>query len=432
MAWRSWALPGLRMKRWAILMLFGLMVADAGGGLLALVLARPNILGRWVLAAPWLSAGMLIGGAALVALGLARIVGNAAEALRPETPLVEALVDARARRRGPRIVAIGGGTGLASLLRGLKVRTEQLTAIVTVADDGGSSGRLRSELGLPAPGDLRNCLVALAPEERLLTELFAYRFGGDAGLGGHSFGNIFLAALAGVAGDLHRAVQLSSRVLAIRGTVLPATLADITLVARMEDGSTVRGESAITQATSAIQQLWCEPSAPPALAEAVQAIEQAELIVLGPGSLFTSLVPHLLIPELAEALRRSKAPKLYVCNVMTQPGETDGFSASDHVAVLERYGGPGLVQAVLANEAMPQKLLARYQAQGQLPVALDHEALEAMGVRCVRGAFLEEAEVVRHAPNALANSILACWEQLGKGTPRGASRASGPLGGLVP
>lgn len=431
MRWRAWALPGLRVKRWASLMILGLLVAELGAAAVAVQWVRPSTWGAWGPAVPVLGVGALLLGAVLLALGLTRIVANSAKALKPETPLVEALVDARARRMGPRIVAIGGGTGLSSLLRGLKHHTELLTAIVTVADDGGSSGRLRSELGLPAPGDLRNCLVALAPEERVLTELFAYRFEGDSGLGGHSFGNLFLAALAGVAGDLHRAARLSSRVLAIRGRVLPATLADLTLVAQMEDGTEVRGESAISKAPSAIQQLWCEPSAPTALPEAVRAIEEAELVVLGPGSLYTSLVPHLLIPELAEALRRSKAPKVYVCNVMTQPGETDGFSAADHVAVLERYGGPGLVQAVLVNTALPQKLLARYAAQQQMPVQVDEAELQGRGLALIKGAFLEEGEQVRHAPGPLALSILEAWEQLSKASSLG-RRPTGPLGQLLP
>ncbi|MFP5502864.1 MAG: uridine diphosphate-N-acetylglucosamine-binding protein YvcK, partial [Candidatus Sericytochromatia bacterium] len=359
----------------------------------------------------WASLAFAMGTAA-AAVGLTRVIAEVVEVLQPNTNLTEAMYQRRSLRRGPKVVAIGGGTGLSTLLRGLKEYSDNITAIVTVADDGGSSGRLREELGVLPPGDIRNCLIALAREERLLTDLFRFRFPGETGLGGHSFGNLFLAAMTGIAGDLMKAIQYSSRVLAVRGQVIPATMAQMTLVARFKDGSVVRGESNITAKRMAITEMWCEPGSPAALPEAIRAIEEADAIILGPGSLYTSLVPHLPIPGLREALLASRAPRLYVCNVMTQPGETDGFAASDHVAVLHRFGGEGLCQSVLVNEALPWRLLEKYKAKDQHPVTLDWETLVAMGVTPVRGAFIDEAEAVRHNPSLLAAAIMTWWEAL--------------------
>lgn len=402
---RTWALPGMRIKRWLFTALAGVLVmnasvawavydwlspADRGGGWAVLLLA----FGVWV-----------------VVVGLTRIIALVVEVLKPGAQLVDAVYASRARKRGPRIVAIGGGTGLATLLRGLKNYTDNLTAVVTVADDGGSSGRLRQELGVLPPGDIRSCLTALAGEERLLTDLFGFRFPGDRGLGGHAFGNLFLAALIGVTGDPLRAIQAACRVLAVRGTVVPATAEMMTLYARFEDGTVVEGESNITAWRRRVTDMWCAPASPAAVPAALRAIEEADLVIIGPGSLYTSLVPHLLVPELRAALRKASAPLLYVCNVMTQPGETDGFSASDHVRVLLRYGGDGLVQHVLVNEAPPARLRAAYEAQAQFPVELDWEVLQALGVGPLRGAFVEEGEVVRHHPGLLAAAIMTWWEK---------------------
>lgn len=402
---RTWALPGMRIKRWLFTVLVGVLVmnasvawavydwltpADRGGGFAVLSLS----FGVWI-----------------VIVGMMRVIALVVEVLQPGAQLVDAVYANRARKRGPKLVAIGGGTGLATLLRGLKGYTDNLTAIVTVADDGGSSGRLRQELGMLPPGDIRNCLTALAGEERLLTDLFGFRFPGDRGLGGHAFGNLFLAALIGVTGDPLRAIQAACRVLAVRGTVVPATPEMMTLYARFEDGTVVEGESNITAWRRRVTDMWCAPASPAAVPAALKAIEEADAIIIGPGSLYTSLVPHLLVPELREALRKAQAPLLYVCNVMTQPGETDGFTASDHVRVLLRYGGEGLVQHVLVNEAPPARLRAAYEAQSQFPVELDWEALRAIGVEPLRGAFLEEGEVVRHHPGLLAAAIMTWWEK---------------------
>jgi uncharacterized cofD-like protein len=308
-------------------------------------------------------------------------------------------------RRRPRIAALGGGTGLASLLRGLKREPLDLTAIVTVADDGGSSGRLRRELGVLPPGDIRNCLVALADDESLLGTLFQHRFS-DGGLSGHSFGNLFLAALAEVTGSFDLAIQECSRVLKIRGRVLPSTLESISLWAeRMAGGPPVNGETAIGEGDGPCRRVWLEPE-PRAHGPAVQAVEEADLVLLGPGSLFTSVLPHLAVPEIARAVAGARGRRAYICNVMTQPGETDGFDAAGHLdRVLDAV--PGGVDMILVHEGRLDPHWVRvYAAKGQHPVAADHRRLEAMGVRVVAADLADRGRMVRHSPEALAAALL--------------------------
>jgi uncharacterized cofD-like protein len=310
--------------------------------------------------------------------------------------------------RRPRIAALGGGTGLASLLRGLKRAPVDLTAIVTVADDGGSSGRLRRELGVLPPGDIRNCLVALADDESLMGPLFQHRFV-DGDLAGHAFGNIFLAALSAVTGSFDLAIQESSRVLNIRGRVLPSTLAQISLWAERANGEAVCGETNITGGRGACRRVWLEPE-PRAHPPALEAIAEADLVLLGPGSLFTSVLPHLAVPELAEAVARAPGRRAYVCNVMTQPGETDGFDAADHVErVLEAV--PGGVDLVVVHDGpLDPDVAAIYAAQGQEPVSIDADRLQALGVGLVTGDIAEVHSVVRHAPEALAEILVRMVE----------------------
>lgn len=304
----------------------------------------------------------------------------------------------------PRIAALGGGTGLAALLRGMKRAPVDLTAIVTVADDGGSSGRLRRELGVLPPGDIRNCLVALADDESLMGRLFQHRFA-DGDLSGHPFGNLFLAALTEVTGGFDLAVSECSRVLKIRGEVLPSTLAQIRLWAERADGEVVSGETRIAAGVGACRRVWLDPQ-PPAHPPAVEAVLRADLVLLGPGSLFTSVLPHLAIPELADALARTRALRVYVCNVMTQPGETDGFDAADHVArVLEAVPG-GVDVAVVHDGPLDPVAAAHYLAQDQEPVAPAMEHLQELGVRVVAADLAEAGTVVRHSPDALARVLL--------------------------
>jgi uncharacterized cofD-like protein len=309
--------------------------------------------------------------------------------------------------RGPRIVAIGGGTGLSVLLSGLKQHSSNLTAVVTVADDGGSSGLLRSGLGVLPPGDIRSCLVALADDESLMSRLFQYRFPQEGGLQGHSFGNLFVAALAEVTGDFERAVQESTTVLNVRGRVLPATLQSVTLHAELQGGERVAGESSITASERLPRRVWLDPGRPRALPQALEAIATADLVVLGPGSVYTSIVPNLLIPDVREALKRSRARVVYVCNVMTQPGETDGYTAADHLGVLCRHGAAGLIDDVLVNDtAVSRDLAAAYQAEGAVPVVADDQALAALGVRVVHARLAHEGDFFRHDSARLAEAVL--------------------------
>ncbi|MEB3262847.1 MAG: gluconeogenesis factor YvcK family protein, partial [Synechococcus sp.] len=320
-----WLQPGLVVKRWVLTSGLGLVLALLGAAVWAdlkpiywTIETLTWLLGQLTQVLPRGFTGplVLLLGVALVLWGQSRSFGSIQRALAPEkdTVLVDALVAQRRLNRGPSIVAIGGGTGLSTLLSGLKRYSSNLTAIVTVADDGGSSGVLRRELGVQPPGDIRNCLAALAREEPLLTRLFQYRFRAGSGLEGHSFGNLFLSALTAITGSLEAAITASSRVLAVQGQVVPATTADVRLWAELENGERIEGESRIGHAPSPIVRLGCIPERPPALPRAIEAIAHADLIVLGPGSLYTSLLPNLLVPELVAAIARSRAPRLYICN----------------------------------------------------------------------------------------------------------------------
>ncbi len=314
------------------------------------------------------------------------------------------------RAAGPSLVAIGGGSGLAVLLRGLKQvmrEPEQLTAVVTVADDGGSSGRLRRELGVLPPGDIRNCIVALADDEDLLTRLFRYRFANGAGLSGHSFGNLFLTALTGITGDFYQAILTAESILSVRGRILPATLTDVRLCATGASGRIYEGESAVGQSGERLTSLELHPAAIPAFPPSIEALERADLILLGPGSLYTSVLPNLLIPGIRQAVRRSAARKVLVLNLMTQPGETDRMSATDHLEAIERHVGERLVDCVLVNSARPSAALLEHYAEiGSELVDVDREALEARGVELVEEDLLTDGQLIRHDPAKLSRTIL--------------------------
>lgn len=359
-----WLTPGLGVKRWIALILAGTTLIGLGFALVLVDFYRsaPQI---WV---PLLSLLSLRGfpfilrvivfGVLGIGLILIGVGGLNRSMMRPFVPTGKNVLDGlsayRKRERGPRIVALGGGTGLASLLRGLKGYTSNLTAIVTVADDGGSSGELRRSMGILPPGDIRNCLAALSDDEALMTQIFQYRFGSGAGLGGHSLGNLFITALAEITGSFEGAVAESGRVLAVQGRVLPSSLHDVRLVAdvqlpEMRDEVLVKGESEIPKTAGRVRRVWLEPSNPLAYPPAVQAILNADLIVIGPGSLYTSILPNLLVPDLAEALRHTRAPKFFVSNVATQPGETDGYTCGDHVRTVEKHFGSRLFDVVICN-----------------------------------------------------------------------------------
>ncbi len=308
----------------------------------------------------------------------------------------------------PRVVALGGGTGLSTLLRGLKLHTGSITAIVTVTDDGGSSGRLRAEMGVLPPGDIRNCLVALADAEPLMKQLFDYRFNGEGPLAGHNFGNLFIAAMSEIMGDFELAVKESSKVLLVRGEVLPATLDDCTLGASLIDGREVLGETSVGAGTSRIERVFLRPARPSPLPEALRAIEEADAIVLGPGSLYTSVMPNLLVNGVADAIAASEAVKIYVCNVMTEPGETQGYTAQDHLAAIFRHAGPDVVDWIIVNDApISDAMVQKYLHEGAEPVKCDGKILESMGVRVVEAPVASQAELVRHDPDAIAAEVMA-------------------------
>jgi uncharacterized cofD-like protein len=361
----KWLIPGIGVKRWLGLFflgvtLLGLAVAmllidfyrtqPPESLLIQLTLGHLNLWARALL--------VLLAGGAMVGLAFLRINRSILEPLSvDDDALIDAMLEHSRARRGPRIVAIGGGTGLPTLLRGLKQHTANLTAIITVADDGGSSGKLRRDLGVLPPGDFRNNIAALARDEGLMTRLFQYRFG-EGGLEGHSFGNLFITAMSAVTGSFEKALTESSRVLAIRGEVLPSTVSDVTLMADMAASSSagrhrVSGESTIPESEGRITRVFLKPEGVPAYPPAVRAILAAEVIILGPGSLFTSILPNLLIEDITQSIRASRALKIYVCNVATQHGETDGFSISDHVRVIREHVGDDLIDIVLTNNHFP-------------------------------------------------------------------------------
>lgn len=326
-----------------------------------------------------------------------------------------------ARPRGIRVTALGGGTGLSALLRGLKQHvvprhdpcpTAQrpivdLAAIVTVTDDGGSSGRLRRENRVLPPGDIRNCMVALSKDEALLSRLFQYRFSAGHGLIGHNFGNLFLAALTHVTGDFAEAVRVSSRVLAIRGRIFPSTVSNVTLEAILENGRRVHGETRITASRSPIRRLMLVPRNVQPLSEAIAAIREADLILIGPGSLYTSILPNLLIPDIARAIARSRAPRVYIANLMTQPGETTDYSVAQHLRAIQTHVRPRIVDYVVANkEKVSAPVARRYRRQGASQVVVDSAGLQKSGVRLLLGNLLEERGKIRHDSARLAQLLL--------------------------
>ena len=425
-----WLQPGLVVKRWMLTSGIGLFIALLGAAVWADLQPIYWLLQaiRWMLqnitqVLPREITGpvVLLVGGGLIWLGQSRSFGTIQKALAPEkdTLLVDALAAKRRLNRGPSIVAIGGGTGLSTLLSGLKRYSSNLTAIVTVADDGGSSGVLRRELGVLPPGDIRNCLAALATEEPLLTRLFQYRFRAGTGLEGHSFGNLFLSALTAITGSLESAITASSRVLAVQGTVVPATNVDVRLWAELEDGRRIEGESQIGHASSPIVRLGCTPERPPALPSALEAIANADLIVLGPGSLYTSLLPNLLVPELVDAIIRSKAPRLYICNLMTQPGETDGLDVEGHLRAIEaQLASLGVEQklftAVLAQEELGESTLVNhYRQRGAEPVSCNVRRLRSQGYEVMLAPMqgARPSSTLRHDPRSVAVAVMRFFKR---------------------
>ncbi len=310
-------------------------------------------------------------------------------------------------KRGPHIAVIGGGTGLSVLLRGLKEYTSNITAIVCVTDDGGSSGNLRGQLGILPPGDLRNCLVALADTEPIMERIFNYRFKEGDGLAGHSLGNLLIAAMADLSGSFETGINEISKVLAIRGRVLPSTLENITLAAELQDGSIIKGESNISKSTKPIKRVYSVPASCTPLPQVLEAILDADAIILGPGSLYTSVIPNLLVPGIIEAIQKAEGLKIYVCNVMTQPGETTGYKASDHLRAIYYHSKPALVEAVIVNNGhIPSCYKEKYARERAEAVETDSEALRNMDVRVIAAPLISENGYIRHNPEVLADTII--------------------------
>lgn len=361
----QWFAPGIGVKRWFLVLLAGVTLIGAGLAIYLLDVYR-NAPDTWwlplisILSLRFLSRTLrviifAVLGFGLIGLGIWGLNHSLlVPFLRPGKRLVDQLADYRRRERGPRIVVIGGGHGIATVLRGLKEHTNNLTAVVSVADDGGSSGELRRSLGILPPGDIRNCLAALSDDEALLTQLFQYRFGEDSGLGGHSFGNLFISALTDITGSFEKAIAESGRALSVHGQVLPSTLHNIKLVAdvQLPDARTevrVEGESQIPRAAGRVRRVWLEPDNASAYPPVIQAVLAADMIVIGPGSLYTSLLPNILVRDLLQAIQSSRALKIFISNVATQPGETDLYTSGDHIRSLEEQVGSDLVDVIICN-----------------------------------------------------------------------------------
>lgn len=411
----GWLLPGLQVKRWFAMIFFGSLLIILGtmiffnmrpvfftmefvryiaerahSGIVGIVVAA---LGAFLFFKGWQKTNLSM-------LDLNNEKGKES--------ILEALYRRRKLNRGPKIVAVGGGTGLSMLLKGIKRITNNITAIVTVGDDGGSSGRLREEMGILPPGDIRNCIAALADDDDLVTKLFQYRFKTGEGLEGHSFGNLFLTALTAITGDMVRAVKESSNVLSIRGKVLPSTLDDMKLVAELEDGRIIHGESNIPEAKGKVKRLFTDPEDCKPLEDVIKEIKEADLIILGPGSLYTSVIPNLLIKEISQEIAASNAHKIYVCNIMTQPGETDGYSVSSHIdAIINHAGSKNIMEAVLVNDFLPENLAEKYKLADSFPVNLDTENVKRAGVKIISKKLIEDSKegLVRHSSNRVARAI---------------------------
>ncbi len=410
----TWLYPGMHIKRWLVLLVVGMTLLSLGAAYLLreayLAYDFPGVAHYLTLQfIPRWGRGIIFVSVAVSAVSIAFWKLNASllyAVVRPGAQnggMARSLYAKRVLSRGPRVVAIGGGTGLSVLLRGLKEYTSNLTAIVTVADDGGSSGRLRQDFGVVAPGDIRQCLAVLAEAEPLMSRLFQYRFRSGEGLEGHSFGNLFIVAMANVTGNFETAIQEASRVLNVRGSILPSTLVDVTLSARTQDNELVHGEHNITEYGARIRELFLNPADAEAHPDAVRAILDADLVVIGPGSLYTSVMPNLLVEDLRKALLSTSAQRVFVCNVATENGETDDFGVADHLEAIERHTAPGLIETVIANSnlgTLPEELHSS-------PVSLAHpDARVFQHVRVVEADVVASGNRYRHDVQKLADAIL--------------------------
>lgn len=427
---RKYSLPGL--KRWFFIVILGLITLIFG---LALVFKAHPV--TRIAQFTWNTLSFIadnipptISGIITISLGIFLLIYSFFKANKQiltlvapdESSLLETLDRALMENKGIKIVAIGGGTGLSNMLKGLKNYTSNITAVVTVADDGGSSGRLRKTMDIVPPGDIRNCIAALSHDDEVITQLFQYRFDKESpqDLQNHSFGNLFLTALVELGGsrNMADAVKHACRILKARGSVLPVSNTPMQLIAEMEDGRKILGESKIPEANGRIKKLSCEESIPVVLPEVIDSIKDSEIIILGPGSLYTSILPNLLVPDLVTAISQSTAIKIYVCNVMTQPGETTNYSVSDHVQALREHTQnvvedfSKLVDYVVVNDSSPhKKQLEKYKADNQHPVELEYGLVKELGLKIYPTNLLQKGDFVRHNPYKLSKAILEIYSK---------------------
>ena len=396
----KWFYPGMRVKRWVGLLAFAV-------ALVALSSARFFIEESFFSRALYILVTLL--GVFLGVLGLRNILSSFINVFVPggDKELVDMIYRKRYLEKGPRIVTVGGGTGLSVLLQGLKEHTSNIAAVVTVADDGGSSGRIRQQFDILPPGDIRNCLVALADAPTLMQELFQFRFDSSSELSGHSFGNLFITVMTKLTGDFEKAVKESSKVLAIRGQVIPSTLNKISLVAKYKDGSIQEGETAIPNKKRQITNIYLNPPDIQGTPDAIKAISEAQAIILGPGSLYTSVIPNLLIKEIREAILASSALKIYISNVMTQPGETDGYTAYEHIKAIIEHSSPRIIDYCVVNSRLiSQELLEKYQQDNSFPVLIDIDKIRHAGYRVIEGDLVNSLDYVRHDSGKLAKIVI--------------------------
>ena len=396
----KWLYPGMKVKRWIITCGVGVILVALGSTIWML----EKFPGSGPLGISIFTLGSLV-----VIYGIKRMVKSFIKVLLPkrEQDLVDIVYHHRQLEKGPKIVVVGGGTGLSVLLHGLKEQSSNITAIVTVADDGGSSGRLREQFDILPPGDIRNCLVALADAEPLMRDLFQFRFGNESELEGHSFGNLFITALSKVTGDFEKAIKESSKVLAIRGRVIPSTFERVQLVAEHQDGQITKGETRIVEQSSPIRRVFLDPVNCRPSNESFEAIDEADIIVLGPGSLYTSVIPNLLVSGISERIAISNAPKVYVCNVMTQHGETDNYTAFDHLNTIISHTRPDIVNyCIVNNGSAPPGLLKKYEEENAYPVLADSDRAIEKGYNVIEEDVINTKDYVRHDPCKLTKIIV--------------------------
>lgn len=396
----KWLYPGMKIKRWIITCGVGVLFV-AGGSIILMLERFPGSRN--------LGISVIILGSLVIIYSIKRMVKSFIKVFLPkrEKELVNIMYHHSQLEKGPKITVIGGGTGLSVLLHGLKELTSNITAIVTVADDGGSSGRLREQFDILPPGDIRNCLVALADAEPLMRELFQFRFGNESELRGHSFGNLFITALSKITGDFDKAIKESSKVLAIRGKVIPSTFDKVQLVAEHQNGQKTKGETRIVEQSSPIRRVSLDPSNCRPSVESFDAIDEADIIILGPGSLYTSVIPNLLVSGISDRMAKSRAPKVYICNVMTQPGETDNYTAFEHLNAIITHTRLDIVDYCIVNTGkIPPEFLKKYEEEYSYPVLADSDKIIEKGYNVIEEDILNIENYIRHDSKKLSKIIV--------------------------